>query len=138
MEFKKKMHIRRILAFSYLILGIILILTVFANKSDNQFFSAYGFTLILLGILRLLRHKKITQDDKSLRKQELEESDERSRMIAERSKSWAFTLSIIIGGILVIVMNLLGYQEEALPFAWFVCAMMALYWLCWIIIRRKY
>ena len=73
-----------------------------------------------------------------MRKQELAEADERIRMISERAKSWAFTLSIIGSGVLVIVLNVLGYREQALPFSWYVCAMATLYWICWVIIRKKY
>ena len=47
-----------------------------------------------MGLLRLFRYRKITRDDQSLRKQEVEETDERTRMISERAKSWAFSLSI--------------------------------------------
>ena len=138
MEFKKKMKQRLIIALSYILVGIVLLAAAFAGKSDNYFFSAFGFALMVMGILRLLRYRKVTASEQTMRKQELTESDERFRMMAERARSWAFSLSIMAAGILVIVLNLLGYQEEALPFAWFVCGMVVLYWICWTIIRRKY
>ena len=138
MEFKKKMKQRLYVALSYILLGTVLLAVAFAGKSDNYFFSAFGFALMVMGILRLLRYRKITASEQTLRKQELAESDERMRMMAERARSWAFSFSIMVAGILVIVLNLLGYHEEALPFAWFVCGMVALYWLCWCIIKRKY
>ena len=74
----------------------------------------------------------------SMRRQELTESDERIRMMAERARSWAFSLTVTIAGIAVIVLSLLGKHDAALPFSWFVGAMVALYWICWLIIRRKY
>ena len=138
MEFKKKMKQRYIIAVSYILLGLILLIAAFAGKSGNYFFTSFGTALIVMGILRLVRYRKITRDDRSLRNQELVESDERYRMMSERAKSWTFSLSVMAAGILVIVLNLLGYHEEALPFAWFVCGMVALYWLCWCIIKRKY
>ena len=138
MEFRKKMQQRRTVALSYLLLGAVLLVAAFAGKSDNYFFSSYGIALILMGILRLVRYKKIIRNDKTMRKQELAESDERYRMIAGKARSWAFSLSILAAGVLVIVLNLLGYHEEALPFAWFVCGMVAIYWVCWCIINRKY
>ena len=138
MEFKKKLKQRLIIALSYILVGIVLLAAAFAGKSDNYFFSAFGFALMVMGALRLLRYRKVTASEQTMRKQELTESDERFRMMAERARSWAFSLSIMAAGILVIILNLLGYQEEALPFAWFVGAMVALYWICWLIIRRKY
>ena len=92
----------------------------------------------LMGILRLFQYRKITRNDQSMRKQELAESDERTRMIAERARSWAFSLSITGSGIVVIVLSLLGRHEEALPFAWYVCGMVVLYWISFVIIRKKY
>ena len=138
MEFKKKMKQRLYIAVSYILLGIVLLLAAFAGKSDNYFFTSFGIALMLMGILRLFQYRKITTSDQALRKRELAESDERNRMMAERARSWAFSFSIMAAGILVIVLNLLGYNEEALPFAWFVCGMVALYWVCWLIIKRKY
>ena len=138
MEFKKKMKQRFVIAISYILLGIVLLLAAFAGKSDNYFFTSFGIALMLMGILRLFQYRKITASDQALRKRELAESDERNRMMAERARSWAFSFSIMAAGILVIVLNLLGYNEEALPFAWFVCGMVALYWVCWLIIKRKY
>lgn len=138
MEFKKKMKQRLYIAVSYIALGLVLLAVGFTGKSDNYFFTGFGAALMAMGFLRLLRYRKVTRDDKSLRKQELAESDERYRMMAEQARSWAFSFSIMAAGILVIVLNLLGYQEEALPFAWFVCGMVALYWVCWCIVKRKY
>lgn len=138
MEFKKKMKQRLYIALSYFLLGLVLLVAAFAGKSDNFFFTSFGIALVVMGILRLVRYRKITGSDQALRKQALAESDERSLMMAERARSWAFSFSILAAGILVIVLNLLGYHEEALPFAWFVCGMVALYWLCWCIIKKKY
>ena len=138
MEFKKKMKQRLYVALSYILLGIILLVAAFAGKSDNYFFTSFGIALMLMGILRLVRYRKITRDDTTLRKQEVEESDERTRMMAEKARSWSFSLSVTAAGVLVIVLNLLGYHEEAQPFAWFVCGMVAMYWLCWCMIKRKY
>jgi len=138
MEFKKKMKQRLYVALSYILLGIVLLAAAFAGRSDNYFFSAFGFALMVMGILRLLRYRKITASEQTLRKQELAESDERMRMIAERARSWAFSLSVTIAGIIVIVLSLLGKHDAALPFSWFVCAMVVLYWVCWCIIKRKY
>lgn len=138
MDFKKKMKQRLYIAVSYMVLGLILIAADILKGFDNNFFFSFGVALLVMGTLRLFRYRKITKDDQSIRKQELEETDERNRMISERAKSWAFSLSITISGIAVIVLSLLGYHDRALPFAWFVCAMVTLYWVCYCIIKQKY
>ena len=91
-------------------------------------------------LLRILRkcHRKITKDDASIHRQEVAETDERILMMNEKARSWAFSYSILIAGIVVIVLSLLGKHEAAQPFAWYVCGQICLYWVCWLILRKKY
>ena len=138
MDFRKKMKQRLWIAISYIALGLILVMADAVNHFENYFFSSFGFALVIMGILRIIRHRKTMRDDKSLRKQELAESDERIRMIAERARSWVFSLSVTGAGILVIALSILGHHDAALPFAWYVCGMVILYWICFFVIRKKY
>lgn len=138
MDFTKKMKQRLIIAISYIAVGFALILADTLKGFENGFFFSFGITLVVMGLLRLFRYRKITRDDQSLRKQEVEETDERTRMISERAKSWAFSLSITGAGVLVIVLNLLGHHEEALAYARYVCGMVPLYWISFAIIQKKY
>jgi len=138
MDFKKKMNQRFAIAVGYILLGLALVITDLLKGAENYFFFSFGFALVIMGILRLFRYRKITKNDQTLRKQELAESDERIRMIAERARSWAFSYSLMGAGIVVIVLSVMGKHDEALPFAWYVCGMCILYWLCFAIIRKKY
>lgn len=138
MEFQKKMKQRQLIAASYIALGLVLIIADILKGFENSFFFSFGFALTAMGLLRLFQARKISATKQTMRKQEVAENDERTRMICERAKSWTFSLSVTGSGILVILLNILGYREEALPFAWYVCGMVMLYWICWIILRRKY
>ena len=138
MEYKKKLKQRLYIAVSYIIIGLVLIVADALNHFDNYFFFSFGFTLLIMGIVRIFRYRKITADDQSIRKQELAETDERNRMIAERAKSWTFSFSILIAGVVVIVLSLLGYHDAAQPFAWYTCGQVVLYWVFWFILGKKY
>ena len=138
MEFKKKLKTRRYIALTYIVLGLVLIAADILNHFENYFSFSFGTSLLIMGIVRLIRHRKITKNDASIRKQEIAESDERIRMLSERAKSWAFSYSILMAGIVVIVLSLMGKQDAAQPFAWLVCGQVALYWICWMILRKKY
>ena len=138
MEFKKKLKQRFYIAVSYIVIGLVLIAADAMNHFENQFFFSFGITLIVMGILRLVRHRKITKDDASIHRQEVAETDERALMMNEKARSWAFSYSIMIAGIAVIVLSLLGCHDQAQPFAWYVCGQIVLYWICWCIIRKKY
>ena len=138
MDFEKRIKMRLLVAVSYMILGLVLIITAVISKTENNFIPAFGIALLVMGIIRLIQHRKITRDENTKRKRELAETDERNVMMVERARSWAFSLSIVIAGIGVIILSLLGFQELVQPLAWFVCLMTLLYWLCWLVIRRKY
>ena len=138
MEFKKKLKIRWYTAAAFILLGIALIVVAVLGSFENDFFVAYGGALIVMGILRLIQHRRITKDEKSVRDRELAESDERFRMISERARSLAFSWSIVAAGIVVIVLSLMGKHDAAQPFAWYVCGMAALYWIFWVILGKKY
>ena len=138
MEFKKKLQARLYIAVSYIVIGLVLIAADALNHLENQFFFSFGMALTVMGILRLIRHRKITKDEAAIRRQEVSETDERTLMMAEKARSWAFSYSILIAGIAVIVLSLLGKHDDAQPFAWFVCGQICLYWICWCMIRKKY
>ena len=138
MEFKKKLQARLYIAVSYIVVGLVLIAADALNHFENHYFASFGMTLVVMGILRLIRHRKITKDDASIHRQEVAETDERTLMMAEKARSWAFSYSVMIAGIAVIVLSLLGKHDTAQPFAWFVCAEVVLYWICWLILRKKY
>ena len=138
MEYKKKLRQRLYIALSYLALGLVLILADAVNHFSNYFCFSFGVALMIMGVLRIFQYRKITRDDKTIRKQELMETDERTRMISERARSWAFSFSLTIAGLVVIVLSLLGYHDHAQPLAWYVCGMVILYWIFWLILGKKY
>ena len=88
MAFEKKMKQRRIIALSYIALGLALAIADVLMDSENYFFCSFGVALLVMGILRLRRYRKITASDQTMRKQELAENDERTRMISERAKKY--------------------------------------------------
>ena len=138
MEFKKKLKQRLYIALSYIAIGIALIAADALNHFENTFIFSFGVTMLVMGVIRLIRHWKITKDESTIRRQEVAETDERTLMMAEKARSWAFSYSIMIAGIAVIVLSLLGKHDAALPFAWYVCGMVVLYWIFWLILRKKY
>lgn len=138
MDFKKKMKQRLYIAVSYCVLGLILIIADVVNSFENYFIFSFGFAFLIMGVLRIVQNRKITNNEKTMHKREIAETDERNIMLSERAKSWTFSFSIMIAGIIVIILSFLGRHELAQPFAWFVCLMVALYWIFRLIANKKY
>ena len=138
MDFKKIVRLRWYVAVSYCVIGLVLIIVFLLGEMENYFINSFGFALLGIGISRIIQNRKITKSDESMYKREIMEFDERNRMIAERAKSWVFSVSVMMAGFVTIVLSVLGYHEQAQPFAWFVCLMVALYWIFWLIANKKY
>lgn len=138
MEYKKKLKQRLFVHLIWAVLGLGMILYYLLAGTNNTYPLSLGIAFIVMGAIRTIQYKQTVSDKKALRQKEIAETDERNRMMAERAKSWAFSVSLFVAGDLTILLSLLGKHEIALPFAWFVCGMTLLYWICWNIIRKKY
>ena len=138
MEYKKKMKLRLLVDLFWAVLGLGMIVYYFLTDTINTYPFSLGIAFICIGMIRTMQYRQTVTDEKALREKELEEKDERNRMISERAKSWAFSFSVFVAGILMIILSLLGYHEQSQPLAWFVCGMTALYWILWNILRKKY
>ena len=138
MNFNKRMKQRLYVAIAYCFLGLILIVAAIADNFENHFIFSFGLALLVLGVLRIAQYRKITKSEKAMHQREVAESDERNRMLSERAKSWTFSFSIMAAGILVIVLSILGYHDQAQPFAWYACLMVVFYWIFWLIANKKY
>ena len=138
MDFKKKMKQRQYIAIGYCILGLVLVISAILNDFENYFISSFGFALLILGTLRIMKNRRITKNEQTMHRHEIAETDERIRFLSDRAKSWTFSFSILLAGIIVIILSLLGYHDQAQPFSWFACLMVAIYWVFWLIASKKY
>lgn len=138
MEYRKKLQKRFYYAVAYLLLGVALNLTAYLTKSENYFLSGFGSCLIVMGIVRMIRHKRLVSSDQAVKKQEIAETDERNIMLAEKARSWAFAAYIILAGTAVIILSLASLHDIAQPLSYSICLLVALYWIFFYILRKKY
>lgn len=138
MEYKKKLKLRLVWAVCYLILGITMVVTFWFSQVSGNFLFSMGTTMVTVGVLKIVRYAKIIKNPETIRKQELAEKDERYQMLSERARSWAFSLYITLAGVAVIVLNLLGHAQTALPYAWSICGLLILYSGSWHFLQKKY
>ena len=138
MEFQKKLKNRLYIAISYLILGAFLIVYDLIAHPKNDFGLVFGIAMLVMGILRIFQYRRITSSDQSIKERQMEETDERNKMIAERARSWAFSLYFLLSGITVIILSFLGRHEIATPISYSVLLLVVFYWVSYLILRRKY
>ena len=138
MRFADKMKTRRNIAVIYIALGLAVLAGTAAAKTENAFLSAFGPTLVIVGLARLRQYRRVTKNEETLRTQEVRETDERNVMLAHRARSLTFTLYVVLSSAAVILLSLLGRYEFARLIGYSVCLLAALYWICWFLLKKRY
>ena len=132
------MKIRRILAgVICVVLGVVLICLSGAEITD-EYWSGMGGALIAVGIMRTIQFYRFRKDDTYREKVETELSDERNRFIRNKAWAWSGYLFILIAAVASIVLRVLGEELLSNAAGLVVCLMIVLYWISFIILRRKY
>lgn len=138
MEYEKKLKKRLYLAISYIVIGVLLLLLCAGRIIENEFMSSFGVVLVVMGVARIRQYRRITKDEESIRRQRIAESDERNLAIWNKARSLTFGIYIALAGIAVIVLEMIDRHDLANPVALSVCALVFIYWICYLIVRRKY
>ena len=138
MEFEKKVKNRMYLMILYIIIGAAVWAVTFFNKNVNDTLSAMGIALVAAGAAQLGRCIYLLKNPDMLRDREIAEKDERNIMLMERARSWSFAAYIILAGISVFVLFALNYDIAGRVVAFTVCGFCLIYWVCYMIAKRKY
>ena len=104
----------------------------------DEFWGGMGSALIAVGVIRTVQFIRLRKDQKYREKMEIEATDERHRFI--RNKAWAWTgyLFVLIVAVSAIVFYLLGQDILSVAAGCAVCILVLLYWISYLILRKKY
>lgn len=138
MDYRKKLQNRLYLAIAYIVIGAAMAIIAYVTATENAFISSYGIALIVMGAVRIRNHLIITRSEARIKQQEIAEKDERNIMLQQKAQSMTFVLYIMLTGIAVIIFALLDMQQYVQPLASSICLLVAIYWLSYHYIRRKY
>ena len=64
--------------------------------------------------------------------------DERNKFLSTKAWAWAGYLFIIITALSVIVLRVLGQELLSTAASGAVCLLMVLYWICYMVLKKKY
>lgn len=137
MDYKNKLKQRLYIAVIYIALGVMMITGTFATKPDNDFASSFGFAIIVMGIVRVRNYFMITKNEDTIRKQEIIETDERNIAIQDKAKSATFSIYTLLSATAVIILSLFNLHEIAKWVAYSVLLLMVIYWICYLVYRKK-
>lgn len=131
----KKSHIiyRSIL----LLAGLILISLSIAGLV-SEFWSGMGSALAVVGGARLLQIYRLRKSEAYREKMEVMYTDERNQFIRNKAWTWAGYLFFILCGICVIVFKIIGQDLLSTVASYAICLMLVLYWISFLVLRKKY
>ena len=132
-----KQNKRTIMSVLWIVIGVILFSLGVAEKVDS-FWSGMGSSLILIGILQLLRSYRFRKNEAYREKMEIAVSDERNHFIRSKAWAWAGYLFILISAVSVIILKVMGQELLSMASAYAVCLMLVLYWISFFILKKKY
>lgn len=120
-----------------IVIGVVLCVCYFTNLID-EFWSGMGVALIVVGVLFLLRNIKYQTNEKYREEIDTQNTDERNRFIAMKAWSWSGYLFVIIAAVGTIIFKFVGKEELMMLSSGAVCLVVLLYWISYMILRKKY
>ena len=137
MSFKNKLKTRLYYGIICIVLGVVMIIGVTVTKSENEYISAFGFALAMVGVARIIQYLKITKNEDSIKKQEINETDERNLSIIQKAKSATFSIYLLISCSVVIVTALIDMPDVAKWIGYSQFVLVIIYWICYWIYQKK-
>ena len=130
------------LAVLYIVLGIALFVScqiVDLGKSTlAQILPGMGGALFGVGIVRLVMGIKLEKDAEYRENYEIRINDERNRYLRMKAWSWAGYVFVLIAAVATIVFAVADRKELMMLASGGLCIMLVLYWVSYMIVRRKY
>ena len=129
--------VRIIASIIELVIGFALVVCSGFNLVD-EFWSGCGVALIVVGALFLFRSIKYHTNKDYREEIDIKNSDERNRYLSMKAWSWAGYLFVLIASFGTIAFKFAGKEELMMLCSGAVCLVILLYWISYIIVRKKY
>lgn len=133
MKFEKKIFLDIV----YIILGAVLLGCGIAEIVDS-FWSGMGGALIGIGVIRIFQFVKFRKNPEYREKIEIEANDERNKFISARAWAWAGYAFVMLSALGTIGFKIAGNDLLSQFCAYAVCLVIILYWISYMLLRRKY
>ncbi len=121
----------------YGVLGAALIVFGMLDVLDS-FWSGMGGALIAMSVIRGIQFVRLKKSEEYREKMATEIADERNRFIRNKAWAWAGYLFVLITAILTIVFKLVGQELLSMAAGFGVCILVLLYWVCYLVLKKKY
>ena len=131
-----------VLSIIYIILGAAFFvasqITDLGDSTIAQILPGMGGALIAIGGIRLYRGIRLEKDKAYRENFEVEIHDERNQWLRMKAWSWAGYLFVMIAACLTLIFAIVDKKELMMAASYSVCIILVLYWICYVIVRKKY
>ena len=120
-----------------IVLGIVLTVCGALGVVDS-YWSGMGSALIVVGAIFLIRQIRYKTDKTYQENVDVENHDERNRYIGMKAWSWAGYLFVMLSAVASIALKIAGLDLYSQIAGFVVCILVILYWVSYLILRKKY
>lgn len=120
-----------------IVLGAVLMGTGFAGLVD-EYWNGMGTALLVVGALQLFRQIRYKTNAEYRESVNVEAADERNKYISMKAWSWAGYLFVMIAAVASIALKIAGLDDYVSIASGSVCLIILLYWVSYMILRKKY
>lgn len=136
-KFDEKLK-KRITKYGILIIaGVLFILLSVFKVLNDEFFISYGAALCIIGIVNVVKYRKILLSDDLTKKQMINENDERNISIWKEARAFTFNVTVFLLGIGVVVLYFLKMKYEASIICYVMCIQVVVYWIIYRYFQHK-
>ena len=132
-----KINKRLIASIVWIVIGVVLSVCSWFDIADS-YWTGMGSALLIVGSIQLVRLIRYKKDVTYRENVDINEHDERNRFIAMKAWSWVGYLFVIIISIASIAFRALGNRELSMFASGCVCVIVALYWISYWVLNKKY
>ena len=104
----------------------------------DAYWGGMGTALIFVGIFRFIRSSLYLRSEAYREKVNIELQDERIRYIRAKAWAWAGYWFVIVSAVASIILRIVGRNTLAVVAGLAVCTLILLYWISYLILRKKY
>lgn len=133
MKYSKKIF----LSLFWIVLGAILTAMYFLGKLP-EFYNSFGFALVIVGILQLIRHIRYAKNKEYREKVDTLQNDERNKYLSTKAWAYAGYLFVFINAIFIFVFRFINKPELSISCSLSISAIILLYYISYIVLSKKY
>ena len=121
----------------YIIVGFALLACGIFEIVDS-FWSGMGGALIGVGTIRMVQFVKFCKNPEYREKIETETKDERNKFISLNAWAWSGYAFVLLNAVGTIVFKIAGSDVLSQYCSCAVCLVIVLYWISYLVLRKKY